>query len=158
MVAGRTDAAQRLRPVTCYFAVVAGGACTDNPRGQKGNVYATDRPQRLLQMLADVAQYRRAEATLARQFGSGPPKGKELFMALIWQACMKTASGTATETKPLDRREITDVILITMVLTLASVALGLLYTGSIAGVHSINDPEFRASVYDKIPEVVKKTI
>lgn len=60
------------------------------------------------------------------------------------------------ETKPLDRLEITDVILITVTLTLLCVAVGLWYTGFLTGVPSIFDLDVHAMIYDHIPDFIKK--
>ena len=119
-------------------------------------MFVETRPQRLVQIMDDVTQYRKSEAARAVRLGNSPAQGKELLLALVWQTCMKAASASSVETRSLDRREITDVMFIIVVITLACVAVGLWYTGFLTGVPSITDPAFRASVYNNIPDFIKK--
>lgn len=120
-------------------------------------IYEDSYKQRLGQVLKDAESHRVSEARDVVRAGTVPPRGKELLMALVWQACIQQADGKPVDSKPLDRRELTDVIVITVGATLTCVLVGLRYTGLLAGVPSPLAPGSRARIFATIPGCDKKT-
>lgn len=76
-----------------HMAMIQCGKCTYNPLGTKSELFEANRRPRLDAMLEDVTRYRSGEAFSAIQLVGGPPHARELFLALVWQACFKKAVG-----------------------------------------------------------------
>ena len=128
------------------------GKCLYNLTGANSHIYSPENLGRLSDIRADAASYRATQAASAKP--GGPPGLKEQLFGLVWVGCIREVTGSPVE--ELDHRQIFDIMLITIVVTLLVVAVSLWHIGFFIGVPSPLAPSSREKFFDAIPEVVRK--